>query len=158
MAAVGLYTSVKEYLAIRPADSYEDSGVHTFVPYDILPVQVKNNGFGRYQRMNPTRIVYKVYYRTNDGTGYQWRVEGGSARALAEQIYGRGPVERRVLSIPADNTYITVEVNQDAESYTAGLRQRYLLILGVCAGYVVIYLAVWVIRWARKQAEKVALE
>ena len=37
------------------------------------------------------------------------------------------PVTRRVLSIPSDRTYITVEPDQTAESYTAGLRQKYVL-------------------------------
>lgn len=157
LAAANLYVGIKGISAIRPADRYEDGGVHTFAPYNILPVQVRNNGRGRYQRMNPTRTVYMVYYRATDGSGYQWRTEGGSARVLAEQVYDRGPVERRVLFIPADDTYITVEADQTAESYTAGLRQRYILILGLSGGYVVVYLVARVVMRNRRKTRKEVL-
>ena len=153
-AASRLYVGARELAAIRPATDYEDSGVHTFTPYDILPIQVKNNATGRTQRNKPTRIVYMVYYQTTDGTGYRWQVEGGSARTLAEQVYDRGPVERRVLSIPAENTYITVEADQTAESYTNSLHQKYVLILSLSGGYVLIYVVAWGIIWIRNQRRK----
>ena len=35
-AAVG-YLSIKYLAAILPADSYEDKGVYTFSPYQVLP-------------------------------------------------------------------------------------------------------------------------
>ena len=155
LAAASLYVAAQGLSSLRPADSYEDEGVHTFVPYDILPVQVRNNGSGRSQRLNSTKTVYMVYYRTSDGSGYQWQAEGGSVRELAVQLYNRGPVDRRVLSIPADNTYITVEAGQTAESYTASLQHRYLLILGLSGGYMLICLTVWVARRCRSQTEKV---
>ena len=154
LAASSLYVGARGFASIRPAADYEDSGVHTFAPYDILPVQVKNNATGRAQRNNPTRTVYMVYYQTTDGTGYRWQVEGGSVRELAEQVYDRGPVERRVLSIPADNTYITVEPDQTAEGYTSSLRQKYILILALSGGYVLVYAAVWVVILCRNQRRK----
>lgn len=154
LAASSLYVGARGFASIRPAADYEDSGVHTFAPYDILPVQVKNNATGRAQRNNPTRTVYMVYYQATDGTGYRWQVEGGSVRELAEQVYDRGPVERRVLSIPADNTYITVEPDQTAEGYTSSLRQKYILILVLSGGYVLVYAAVWVVILYRNQRRK----
>ena len=154
LAASGLYVGVRGFASIRPAADYEDSGVHTFIPYDILPVQVKNNATGRAQRSNPTRTVYMVYYQTTDGTGYRWQVEGGSVRELAEQVYDRGPVERRVLSIPADNTYITVEAGQTAEGYTSSLRQKYIRILALSGSYVLVYVAAWVVILSRNQRRK----
>lgn len=141
LAAASLYVGARGFASIRPAADYADGGIHTFAPYDILPVQVENNATGRYQRNHPTRTVYMVYYQTTDGTGYRWQAEGGSAQELAQQLYDRGPVERRVLSIPADNTYITVEAGQTAESYTKSLRQKYVLILGLSGAYVLVYLA-----------------
>ncbi len=42
-AAVG-YLSVKYLAAILPAGSYEDKGVYTFWPYQVLPVQVQHTG------------------------------------------------------------------------------------------------------------------
>ena len=154
LAASGLYVGVRGFASIRPAADYEDSGVHTFIPYDILPVQVKNNATGRAQRNNPTRTVYMVYYQTTDGTGYRWQVEGGSVRELAEQVYDRGPVERRVLSIPADNTYITVEAGQTAEGYTSSLRQKYIRILALSGSYVLVYVAAWVVILSCNQRRK----
>lgn len=154
LAASSFYVGARGFASIRPAADYEDSGVHTFAPYDILPVQVRNNATGRAQRNNPTRTVYMVYYQATDGTGYRWQVEGGSVRELAEQVYDRGPVERRVLSIPADNTYITVEAEQTAEGYTSSLRQKYILILVLSGGYVLVYAAVWVVILYRNQRRK----
>lgn len=157
LAAVSLYVGIKGFSSVRTADSYEDEGVHTFTPYDILPVQVKNNGIGRNRRMYPTKTVYMVYYRTTDGSGYQWRAAGGSARVMAEQLYSRGPMERRVLSIPADNTYITIAADQTAESYTAVLQRKYVLILGLSGGYILVCLAVFVVGWSSKKMRKEAL-
>lgn len=157
LAAVGLYTGVRDFTSIRPATDYQDKGVHTFTPYDILPVQVKNTGTRNSQRRNPTRTVYMVYYHTTDGTGYHWQTEGGSAQTLAEQLYDRGPVERRVLSIPADNTYITVEANQTAESYTESLWQKYILMICLSGGYVLLYVVVWFVIRSRNQRRKESL-
>ena len=59
-AAVG-YLSIKYLVAILPAVSYEDKGVYTFSPYQVLPVQVQNTGAsGRDRRMNPTKTAYMV--------------------------------------------------------------------------------------------------
>ena len=154
LAAASLCMGVSGFFSIRPVTCYEDSGIHTFAPYDLLPVQVKSSGSSRYQRMNPTRTVYMVYYQATDGTGYRWQVEGGSVRELVKQLYNRGPVERRVLSIPADNTYITVEADQTAESYTTGLQQKYILIMGVSGGYILLYLVAWVVIWFWKKREE----
>ena len=147
LAVFSIFMNVKNFYSIRPANEYEDVGIHTFAPYDILPIQVKNNATGRYQRNNPTKTVYMVYYQTTDGTGYRWQTEGGSARVLAEDIYSQGAVERRVLSIPKDDIYITIEADQTADSYTSGLRQRYVLIIGLSAIYVVVYIIVWIALW-----------
>ena len=72
LAAVVGYLSIKYLSAILPADSYEDKGLYTFLPYQVLPVQVENTGAsGRARRMNPTKTVYTVYYRDTSGSGYQ---------------------------------------------------------------------------------------
>ena len=154
LAAASLYVGAWDYGSIRPADSYVDEGVHTFVPYDILPVSVKNNATGRYGRTHPTKIVYMVYYKTTDGSGYRWQVEGSTARTLAEQKYEEGPVERRVLSIPEEDAYITVEADQTAESYTAGLRRKYTLIMGLSAAYLAVYAGAWIVIWRKREMEQ----
>lgn len=154
LAAASLYVGARDYAAIRPADSYVDEGVHIFVPYDILPISVKNNATGRYGRNHPTKIVYMVYYKTTDGSGYRWQVEGSTARTLAEQKYEEGPVERRVLSIPEEDAYITVEANQTAESYTAGQQRKYTLIMGVSVAYLAIYAGAWMVLWRKREMEQ----
>ena len=142
-AAMG-YLSIKYLSAIAPADSYEDKGVYTFSPYQVLPVQVQNTGAsGRDRRMNPTKTVYMVYYRATDGSGYQW-TDRAITRELGQEIVDAGAaVERRVLSIPADRSYITVEPEQTAGSYTAGLRQKYITALALSGAYILLYVVVW---------------
>lgn len=151
-AAMG-YLSIKYLSAIAPADSYEDKGVYTFSPYKVLPVQVQNTGAsGRDRRMNPTKTVYMVYYRATDGSGYQW-TDRAITRELGQEIVDAGAaVERRVLSIPADRSYITVEPEQTAGSYTAGLRQKYITALALSGAYILLYVVVWCIVIFKKKA------
>ncbi len=93
--------------------------------------------------MNPTKTVYMVYYRTTDGSGYQW-TDQAITRELGREIVDAGAaVERRVLVIPADRSYITVEPDQNAESYTAGLWQKYITVLALAGAYIVLYVVVW---------------
>ena len=153
-AAMG-YLSVKYLSTILPADSYEDKGVYTFLPYQVLPVQVQNTGAsGRDRRMNPTKTVYMVYYQATDGSGYQWS-ERDLTRELGQEIMDAGAtVERRVLAIPDNRSYITVEPGQTAESYTAGLRQKYITTLVLAGAYVLLYVVVWSILIFVKKAKR----
>ena len=150
-AAVG-YLSIKYLTAILPADSYEDKGVYTFSPYQVLPVQVQNTGAsGRNRRMNPTKTVYKVYYKDAGGSGYQWS-EQALTRELGQDVVDAGAaVERRVLAIDSDRSYITVEPGQTAESYTAGLRQKYIIVLVLAGSYILLYVIVWCVAGGMKR-------
>lgn len=153
LSAASLYVAVRALLEVRPAEDFEDQGIHIFQPYDVLPVQVQNTGASsRDRRMNPTKTIYMVYYRATDGSGYKWSDEV-LTRDLGEDIVEAGePVKRRVLSIPADRTYITVEPDQTAESYTNGLRQKYVTILVLAGAYVLLYVVAWcVVVWVRKK-------
>lgn len=144
LAAAMIYLSAKGLFSTPSASSYEDSGIHTFKPYQVLPVQVKNtSSYSRDRRMNPTKTVYMVYYRATDGSGYQWS-DRAITRELGQETVDEGvPVNRRVLSIPSERTYITVEPEQTAESYTAGLRQKYVFALVLSAIYILVYLVIW---------------
>lgn len=152
LAAVMTYLSVKGLFAIPIASSYEDGGTHTFEPYQVLPVQVQNtSAYSRDRRMNPTKTVYMVYYRATDGSGYQW-TDQAITRELGQKTVEQGvTVTRRVLSIPGDRTYITVEPDQTAESYTAGLRQKYVLALALSAVYILVYLVIWGVILSKKR-------
>ena len=155
-AAMG-YLSFRYLSAILPADSYEDKGVYTFSPYQVLPVQVQNTGAsGRDRRMNPTKTAYMVYYQDISGSGYQWS-EQALTRELGQKIVDAGTtVERRVLAIPADRSYITVEPDQTAESYTAGLRKKYITALVLAGVYVLLYVAAWcVIGGMKRRTEQI---
>ena len=55
--------------------------------------------------------------------------------------------------IPADRSYITVEPDQTAESYTAGLRQKYITALVLAGVYVILYAAVWCVLILVKKAK-----
>lgn len=152
LAVVAGCLSVKYLADVLPADSYEDKGVYTFTPYQVLPVQVQNRGTGGHnRRMNPTRTVYMVYYKDTGGSGYQWS-EQALSRELGQDVVDAGAaVERRVLSIPADRNYITVEPDQTAESYTAGLRQKYIIILVLAGVYVLLYVIAWCVTGSMKR-------
>lgn len=156
LAAAVIYVAGRQMLAIRSADSYEDVGVHSFVAYRVLPSQVPNTGAtGRYRRMNPMRTVYKVHYLAADGSGYQCSEQVLSRELGQDMVDAKAVTERRVLRIPAGGTYITVGTDQTAESYTAGLRQKYVWALALSGTYILMYLAVKIIlrtRWSRKAA------
>lgn len=152
LAAVMIYLSAKGLFTIPSANSYQDNGTHTFEPYQVLPVQVRNtSSYSRDRRMNPTKTVYMVYYRATDGSGYQW-ADRAITRELGQETVEEGvTVTRRVLSIPGDRTYITVEPDQTAESYTAGLRQKYVLALALSAAYILVYLVIWGVILSKKR-------
>ena len=153
LAAVMIYLSIKGLRTIPPANTYEDSGFHTFEPYQVLPIQVRNSSaYSRSRRINPTKTVYMVYYRATDGSGYQWS-DRAITRELGQETVKAGvPITRRVLSVSGDRTYITVEPQQTAASYSAGLRQKYVLALALSAAYILVYLLIWgvMLSWRRR--------
>ena len=153
-AAMG-YLSIEELSAIPPADGYKDRGIYTFVPYEVASEQVKNtSASSRDRRMNPTKTAYMVYYRDTSGSGYQWS-EQALTRELGQEIVDAGAaVERRVLAIPADRSYITVEPGQTAESYTAGLWQKYITALVLAGAYTLLYVVAWCILIFIKKAKR----
>lgn len=61
------------------------------------------------------------------------------------------PVKRRVLSIPGRGTYITVEPEQTAESYTVGQQKKNSFLLFVSVGYLLFYMLSWCIVRKRRQ-------
>ena len=130
LSAVMAYLSIEELSAMLPADSYTDRGVYTFAPYEVASEQVKNtSASSRERRMNPTKTVYIICYRDIGGNGYRWK-ERTVTPEMGQAVVDAGTtVERRVLSIPDRGTYITVEPHENAESFTAGLRQRYIITL-----------------------------
>ena len=152
LSAASLYVAMRDISKVHPAEDYEDQGVRSFEPYAVYPVQVQNTGAsGRDRRMNPTKTVYMVYYRATDGSGYKWSNEAFSKDHGQRVVEAGETVERRVLRIPADGTYITVEPDQTAGSYTEGLRQKYITVLVLAGAYVVMYAVAWcILIWMKK--------
>lgn len=146
LSMVLLYLGVKGIANVRPASDYEDMGVHSFVPYRVLPITVENTSTGRDKRLNPIKTVYVVYYKTLDGTGYQWEVETGNSKNDASKVLiASESIERRVLSVKEIEKYMTVEAELTADSYVKGQKQYYIWMVGLSVGYLVFCLAVWVI-------------
>ncbi len=152
LSAVMAYLSIEELSAMLPADSYTDRGVYTFAPYEVASEQVKNTSASRRERrMNPTKTVYIICYRDIGGSGYRWK-ERTVTPEMGQAVVDAGTtVERRVLSIPDRGTYITVEPDQTAGSYTEGLRQKYITVLVLAGAYVVMYAVAWcILIWMKK--------
>ncbi len=151
-AAAMICVSIKDRSAMLSADSYEDKGIYTFIPYQMLPVQVENTGAnGRNRRMNPVRTVYMVYYKDNKGSGYQWKKQALTRENGLRIVEDGEPVKRRVLSIPGRGTYITVEPGQTAESYTAGQQKKNSFLLLASGGYLLFYVLIWCMLRKRRQ-------
>lgn len=156
LAAAVIFVAGRQMLAIRPAGSYEDAGVHSFLAYRVLPRQVPNTGAtGRYRRMNPTRTVYEVHYLATDGSGYQCSEQVMFRDLGQDMVDAEVETERRVLRIPADGTYITVGADQTAESYTAGLRQKYVWALVPSGAYILLYLLVKIVFLVKRNKKAV---
>ena len=120
-AALCLYFSLRNLSSIRPASAYEDMGVHTFVPEEVYPVQRENHATGRQKRNHPTTTVYIVRYRSEDGSGYQYKYESGSVESTAQNILKTGdPIERRVLSISGEDDYITIDADETVRATKPG--------------------------------------
>ena len=156
LAAVVGYISIEELSAMPSADSCKDRGVYTFVPYEVASQQVKSTSAdSRDRRMHPTKTVYIVCYRDIGGSGYRWTEQVLTPEMGQAVVDSETTVERRVLSIPSRGTYITVEPNQTAESYTAGLRQKCINILCLSAVYILLYVAVWILIYRKNRKKKV---
>ena len=100
--------------------------------------------------MDPTRTVYMVHYLATDGSGHQCSEQVMSCDLGQDIVDDKLEMERRVLRIPADGTYITVAADQPMESYTVGLRQRCVWALVPLGAYILRYLLVKIVLLARR--------
>lgn len=152
LAIIMGYHAIQNLSSLPSADRYEDKGIYAFVPYKILPEQVKNsNASGRDRRMRPYKTVYMVYYRDTKGDGYQWK-EQAITHEMGQKIVNAGVIiERRVLHISDHNTYITIESDQTAERYTSELQQKYIIILSLSGGYILFYILIKYVIWRKNK-------
>ena len=151
VAVIILGLGIKNILTVLPASAYEDKGVHTFTPIEIYPVQKKNtSSYGRSRRMHPTVTVYKVRYEATDGSGYRCSFEAGSTEMSAQLLAAEGDIVQRVLYVPEADSIVIVDPDESAESYAAGERQRYLLMIVVPGIFIAVCAAVFAVINARK--------
>ena len=147
VAVIILGLGIKNMLTVRPASAYEDKGVHTFTPVEIYPVQKKNtSSYGRSRRMNPTTTVYKVRYEATDGSGYRCSREAGSTETSAQLLAAEGDIERRVLYVRDESVTVTIDPSESAESYVAGQRKQYFLMIVIPSLLIIASIAVFVFK------------
>ena len=146
-AVAGLFLGARGYLSLRPPEDYADKGVMTFTASTCYPTTVKSTTSRGRQR---SRTVYIVTYKAA-GSGYSWTQEAPSKTAGQKAVKEKRQVERRVLSIPAENTYITVEPRHTPESYVQSQRRRFLTMFGASAAYLTGAAAVFI--WRKQRDE-----
>lgn len=144
LALACLYVGTEQLMKIPPANIYEDKGIHTFLPYRVLPTQVKNTASGRQGRMHPTKTVYYLYYKEVGGAGYKWKEEVSSKKEGEKKISEGRAVKRRVLSIKKERKYITIEPEQTAKSYVSKRRSVYGIMSGCSVMVLLGYFVVWI--------------
>lgn len=127
LAVVGLVSAGYRYMTMRPADGYADEGVYTFVASQGYPTVEDASRGGR-------RSVYKVVYKAQ-GAGYTYTQEAPAESIGKQYVREKRTVDRRVLSIVGEGSYITVDAEYTPEGYVLSLRRRYLLVFGLSAGY-----------------------
>lgn len=135
LAVVGVASAGYRFMTMRPAGDYADEGVYTFVASQGYPTV---EGASTYRSgssyRSRQRSVYKVVYQAQ-GAGYTYTQEAPAESIGKQYVREKRAVDRRVLSIVGEGSYITVDADYTLEGYVQSLRRRYLLVFGVSAGY-----------------------
>lgn len=156
----GFYDGWKGLSEMTPVEAYVDKGVFSFKPVKIYPHQVKNHDpSSRSRRMHPNKVEYVVLYNcVREKTYYQYKLNTKSAsKTEAENILNAGEIiKRRVLAIPSEHSYVTVEAHQTAESYTDGLTTKYLYLARICLGLIVAWIIsfVFLLRYIKRRTQQ----
>lgn len=139
-------TAIKACLEIQPAESYVDEGVHTFTASSGYPT-TRRGHWQKKRHEYSKRYVYVVVYKAPGG----WRWERDVLETEGKKaVRDREQVERRVLSIAGENSYITVSPELTPQSYVAKQRQQYLIIGGVCLAVPAAEAAIWLLLRKKK--------
>lgn len=146
----GFYAA-KELLSLPTASDYTDEGVHTFIPRSAYPTQKETYHARRHTTKRvTTQTVYKITYRTTDGSGYTWVVDTLISSEADRIVKEKKAVDRRVL-VTKDNTYITIDAKETAESYIKSIRKKDIFVINLVGAYILIYGAVKLIMRQRKK-------
>ncbi len=131
LAVFSCYLGWTDYAEIRDVKEYEDEGVFSFTPYQVLPEMVSNSG--------KLKKEYRVYYKTTDGSDYKWEQKVSSQSAGEQKVLAGEEIEWRVLSISADESYIMISPEQTVESYVNELRQTSIIMMAIGVIYGIGY-------------------
>lgn len=138
-AGTVFYYAFKYSGEVLSASDYEDKGVYTFMPYRVVPERVQNTtGTSRDRRMHPYKTVYRVHYKTTERSGYKYKVDTAGTGTGKNIIDEGKTIDRRVLVIKKTKRYITVEPNENAESFTSGQSTWYTLMMILSGGFILL--------------------
>ena len=124
-ALVGLAAIFLVVLAVRPLgliadlhplEAYTDTGMHSFVPYDIES-ETDREHF-RYSGRTRTFTKYMVVYKSDDESEYKWTdKQKYSSHSDAEEVVLRAaPVDKKVFTV-ADGSYVVDDADHTPADY-----------------------------------------
>lgn len=145
MALYGLYFGIQGLNGVRPVSAYEDKGVHSFMPVRVLPVRAANSSAGNSKQTGSTKLVYAVYYRTNEKPAYSWQKRYTNRSVATNILKQKAPVERQVFAIKDSKNYITLDKEQTIDAYVFSRKEKYFKILGIAGGLLIGYLLLYLI-------------
>ena len=141
--------AIQMYLEVAPAEDYVDEGVHTFTASNGYSAARRGHWQKKYHRWS-TRYVYVVIYKAPGG--WRWEPEFLVRAEGEEAVQNRDQVDRRVLSIAGENSYITVSPELTARQYVEQTRRKYLILGGICLAIPAAEGVIWLL--ARRKHAK----
>ncbi|MCK0525299.1 hypothetical protein [Anaerobiospirillum sp. NML120449] len=155
--AIGLFVAGwQESKTIRDPSEYTDRGVFAFHPYRVLPHSEANTATGRLRHSQATKTVYYVYHRPNGRNQWRYKMKVGSRAEGADVVRARKPVQRRVLSIPAERKYITVSPEMDAKSYISSRMNHVRWLWGIGAAILALLGGIYFLQYRKNKREEEA--
>lgn len=153
-ALVGLAAIFLVVLAVRPLgliadlhplEAYTDTGVHSFVPYDIES-ETDREHF-RYSGRTRTFTKYMVVYKSDDESEYKWTdKQKYSSHSDAEEVVLRAaPVDKKVFTV-ADGSYVVDDADHTPADYIRHTIVTNGAISLAASGLLLIVLRPWIKR------------
>lgn len=153
-ALVGLAAIFLVVLAVRPLgliadlhplEAYTDTGVHSFVPYDIES-ETDREHF-RYSGRTRTFTKYMVVYKSDDESEYKWTdKQKYSSHSDAEEVVLRAaPVDKKVFTV-ADGSYVVDDADHTPADYIKHTIVTNGAISLAASGLLLIVLRPWIKR------------
>lgn len=142
--------SLKNWMAIKPPEAYEDQGVYPFtaVEYELIwERRTRHSGLHRHISSYSVPI-FRVTYETEDGL-WQWQDDKGTQDIGKRAVQERETVERRVLALVEEEGYITIDAAKTVQGYVDGQKKSCALLAGGSLAVLGAEGAVWLL-WRRR--------